>query len=77
MRMSGPPNHRGGRQDYSGEQRGGRGGGNGYSRGGRQPREARENNSNLKMGEVKETPNQALQAKLKDNFDFSQRTLEE
>jgi len=57
MRMSGPPNHRGGRQDYSGEQRGGRGGGGGYSRGGRQPREARENNSNLKMGEVKETPN--------------------
>lgn len=29
------------------------------------------------MGHVKETPNVALQAKLSENFDFSNRTLEE
>ena len=29
------------------------------------------------MGEVRETPNTALQAKLSENFDFSQRSLEE
>ena len=31
----------------------------------------------MKMGTVKETPNAALQAKLSENFDFSQRSLEE
>ena len=30
-----------------------------------------------KVGTIKDNPDPSLQAKLRDNFDFSQRTLEE
>ncbi len=59
----------GGRGGYQGGESYHRGGGERGGRGGY--RGGRGGGNHLKMGEVKEVPNMALQDKLKDNFDFS------
>ena len=73
-------------QDGGAGGRGGRGRGRDYHRGGGNAggdainghmNNNRTNTSNQKIGTIRDNPDPSLQAKLKDNFDFSSRTLEE